>query len=126
MCGTTTESQQSTLLDGPQDGVKPGAPMIVQVACKIGNSPAKQLRRRLALRVDKSQLSSKEYCALGLYDPELSVDQKCEYLSMAANKKFDRSFAPSILAATHSFVAGYFRYCHQGKRWSQSYSGQCS
>ncbi|MEO9514276.1 MAG: hypothetical protein ABJH45_15055 [Paracoccaceae bacterium] len=75
MCGTTAESQKSTLLDGLQDGAKPEAPVIVQVACKFGISPAKQLRENLALRVDKSQLSSKEYCALGLYDPELSVDQ---------------------------------------------------
>lgn len=50
MSGTTAESQKSTLLDGPQDGTKPDAPVIVQVACEFGISPAKQLRQSLALR----------------------------------------------------------------------------
>ena len=50
MSGTTAESQKSTLLDGPQDGAKPDAPVIVQVACEFGISPAKQLGQSLALR----------------------------------------------------------------------------
>ena len=49
MSGTTPESQNSTLLDGPQDGAKPDASVIVQVAQKFGVSPAKQSRDDLVL-----------------------------------------------------------------------------
>ncbi|MEP3637437.1 MAG: hypothetical protein ABJN14_09280 [Paracoccaceae bacterium] len=110
MSDTTAESQKSILLDGPQDRAKPDAPVIVQVARKFGVSPAKQSREGLPLRVGKSQLSSKEYYALGLYDPELSTDQKREYIGVAANKNFNKSLTPPILAPTHSFVGNKLLY----------------
>ena len=67
MSGTTPESQNSTLLDGPQDGAKPDASVIVQVAQKFGVSPAKLSREGLSLRVDAShtQAVTSGYCDTG-------------------------------------------------------------
>ena len=110
MSRTNAESQKSTLLDGPLDGGTPDAPVIVQVARQFGVSPAKQLRESLFLRVGKSQLTSSDYYELGLHDPELSRDQKREYIGVIANKKFNKTLTPTILAPTISFVGNKLLY----------------
>ncbi|MEO9896599.1 MAG: sugar-transfer associated ATP-grasp domain-containing protein [Paracoccaceae bacterium] len=110
MTEATVDTPKSTLLDGPKDGANPDAPVIVQVARKYGVSPVKQLRESFGLRVGRSQLSPKEYYALGLYDPEISADHKREFIGVAANKKFNKTLTPPILAPTQSFVGNKLLY----------------
>ena len=110
MSDATVETHKSTLLDGPQSNAKPDTPAIVQVARKFGVSPIKQLGESLALRMGKPKLSSKEYYALGLFDPNISAEHKREFIGVAANKTFNKTLTPPILAPTHSFVGNKLLY----------------
>ncbi len=110
MSDAALETPKTTLLNGPADGAKPDAPAVVQVARQFGISPFKQLRESLALRFGKSQLSSKEYYAYGLYDPAMSSEEKREFVGVTANKSFNTSLTPPILAPTHAFVGNKLLY----------------
>ena len=110
MSDAAIDADKSSLLAGPKDGKGPDAPLIVQVARAHGVSPLKQLRESLGLRLGKSRMSSQEYYAFGLYNPELTPAEKREFVSVASNKVLNKELTPPIIAPTCAFVGNKLLY----------------
>lgn len=103
MSSTTVDDK--ALVSAPKAAGTPAASMMVEVARKFGVSPLRQMREMFALHFGPGKLSQQEYYAAGLYDPEISMAEKREYVGVKGIWNVNTALTPVELPGIQPFVA---------------------
>ena len=100
----------AALLETPQMVKAPAAETLVKVARKYGVSPLRQMREAAMLNVGKSRLFLNEYYSTGVFDPDLSWDEKKQYVGMRSSWDLNEWLSPSALNGALNFVSDKVMY----------------
>lgn len=101
----------TALLEGPAKSRAPESSAIVQVARKFGVSPLRQFREMLLLNRSAARLSFAEYQSNALFNPELTMEQKREFVGVKANWTLNLGMSPYELVRSNQLVTNKFLYC---------------
>ncbi|MBL3701567.1 hypothetical protein GI582_02545 [Sulfitobacter sp. BDSS02] len=99
------EVQDKALLAVPERPPSPPAAMMVEVARKYGVSPLRQMRESFGLAMGKQRFHLHEYYTAGLYDPEISAEEKRQYVGLRASYKLNTRLGAKGLVTMRSFAA---------------------
>ncbi len=108
---TTMAAGCKVLLAPPKDPDVPASATMVTVARKYGVSPFRQLREMFALRRGPGRIALAEYYANGLYDPELTMERKREYVGRIGSWEINVDLSPEKLTETRAFLRDKVMYC---------------
>jgi len=101
---TTATMDDKALLGVPERPPAPPASMMVEVARKYGVSPLRQMRESFRLAFGKPKLYLHEYYSSGLYDPDISFDEKSQYVGLRANWTINEWLSPTKLQVRRAFA----------------------
>ncbi len=104
-------AEGKVLLAPPKDPDAPASATMVAVARKYGVSPLRQMREMFALRRGPGRIAPAEYYANGLFDPELSMEQKREYVGRIGSWEINIRLSPEKLTETRAFLRDKVMYC---------------
>lgn len=110
MSSTAVETQNPSLLEGPEAARAPEAPLIVQVARAVGVSPLRQLRESFALRVGAHKLRSSDYYGFRLFDPAMSMEEKRQFVGATGGRLMNTRLTPPQITPTRAFVGNKLLY----------------
>ncbi len=110
MSSAAIETDQKTLLDGPDNSVGSQAPRIVQVAKAHGVSPVTQLRETMALRFGPQSLQAKDYYENCLYDRAIPMAEKKQFAGTTGINRLNAKLTPPVLTPTRAFVGNKLLY----------------
>ena len=79
--------------------------MMVEVARKYGVSPLRQMRESFGLAMGKQRFQLHEYYTAGLYDPEISAEEKRQYVGLRASHNLNTRLGARGLVTMRSFAA---------------------
>lgn len=88
---TAATLENKALVAAPVDPDAPASAQMVGVARKYGISPLAQMREMFTLRYGPGKIALPEYYALGLYDPELSREQKRQHVGRISSWELNES-----------------------------------
>ena len=107
---TVTPSEKS-LLAPPPKPQSPASQMLVEVARTHSVSPIRQMREMLSLNRGAGKLGFHEYYSSGCFDPELSADEKREYVGEKGSFQVNNRLSPMKDTPTRAFVRDKVMYC---------------
>lgn len=107
---TTAAIENKALLAAPKDATAPAAATMVSVARKYGVSPISQMRQMFSLRYGAGRIGLPEFYALGLFDPEMSAQDKKAYVGVEASYRVNRAMSPMDLVGVRFFVGDKVMY----------------
>lgn len=110
MTSTAVDTQNPSLLEGPQAAKAPETPLIVQVARDFGVSPVRQLREGFALRVGAHKLRVSDYYNFRLFDPALTMGQKRQFVGATGSRLMNMAMTPFQITPTRAFVGNKLLY----------------
>lgn len=110
MTSTAVETQNPSLLEGPEAAKAPEAPQIVQVARDFGVSPFRQLRESFALRLGQHKLRSSDYYGFRLFDPDMPMEAKREFVGITGARLMNEAMTPRETTPTRAFVGNKLLY----------------
>ena len=106
----TATFESKALLEAPKDAATPASTVLVAVARKYGLSPVRQMKEMFALRYGPGKIALPEYFANGLYDPELSMAEKKEFVGRIGSYELNRRMSPNDLTYSRVFVGDKVMY----------------
>ena len=98
------------LLGTPLKAPEPASQLILEVARAHGVSPIKQFREMLRLQRGVSGVSFSEYYAGHLYRPELSREEKAEFIGMKGSTTINHRCSPIKLGDMRPFIRDKVMY----------------
>ncbi len=101
---TMTDTDSNALVTPPKKASATKAPVIVEIARKHGVSPLRQLKEMVQLNRGAGKLASTEYYAAGLYDPDIPMTQKREYVGVEGSYQLNVMMSPTNLTGARFFV----------------------
>lgn len=101
MTETTTET---TLLAGPGKTETPTSEMVVLVARAHGTSPFKQAMEMIRARRGDGKVRVDEYYAARVYRPELSAEEKRQFVGRAGSRELNDRLSPHALTGNRAFI----------------------
>lgn len=107
---STTDADAKALLAQPKDAESPASSVMVEVARKYGVSPFRQLREMFALRFGPGKLAFSEYYSNGLYDPDIPMPQKKEYVGRIGSWAINIRLSPEKLTYSRVFLSDKVMY----------------
>ncbi len=107
---TTATLQNKALLVAPQDAKAPASATLVSVARAHGLSPIAQMRQMIALRFGPGKIDQPEYYAYGLFDPDLTLAQKKQFVGREGSWQINDRLNPAKLTESRVFVADKVMY----------------
>jgi len=107
---TTATIDDKALLAAPQDAKAPASATLVSVARAHGLSPFAQMREMIALRFGPGKIDQPEYYAYGLFHPDLTLEQKKEFVGVTGSWKINCRLNPADLTVSRVFVADKVMY----------------
>lgn len=93
-----------TLVSAPTDKGGKVQPIVIRVANEHGTSPFKQFIEITKLRLGASKLASNEYYSAQLYRPELTAEDKRQFVGEVRNKSLNLSMSPPLIARISDFL----------------------
>ncbi|GHF32987.1 sugar-transfer associated ATP-grasp domain-containing protein [Seohaeicola zhoushanensis] len=103
-------AKNTALLEGPGKASAPESSEIVKVAREYGVSPLKQLREMIALNLSPARLEFPEYFSNRLFDPDMTMAQKREYVGKASNWRLNQTLSPHGLVRSNRVVKNKLLY----------------
>ncbi|GAA6200922.1 sugar-transfer associated ATP-grasp domain-containing protein [Aquicoccus sp. SU-CL01552] len=100
-----TAIEPQALLAPPLKPQPAPASKIVEVARRYHVSPLRQLREMIALNLGPGRLDQHEYYDSGLYNPDLSREEKRAFVGKVSSWKLNRRLSPFQLTDMRPFVA---------------------
>lgn len=94
---------QKALLAAPEKAAQPASKMIVEVARQFGVSPIKQMREMFKLD-RKAGISFGEYYAAQHYRPDLTAEEKLQFVGEKGSYKLNLRLSPAKLGDKRSFI----------------------
>lgn len=110
MTAVAATTPENALLETPQMVKAPAAETLVKVARKYSVSPIRQLREAMMLSLGKSRLYLNEYYSTGVFDPDLSWEEKKQYVGMRSSWSLNEWLSPSPLNGALNFVSDKVMY----------------
>jgi putative polysaccharide biosynthesis protein len=107
---TSATIQNKALLVAPKDAKAPASATMVSVARAHGLSPIAQMRQMIALRIGPGKVDQPEYYGYGLFDPDLTLEQKKEFVGRTGSWKINDRLNPAKLTESRVFVADKVMY----------------
>ncbi len=107
---TTATIENKALLVAPRDASPPASATMVAVARAHGLSPLAQMRQMIALRFGPGKIAQPEYYAYRLFDPDLTPDQKREFVGRTGSWQLNNRMNPAKLTGARVFVADKVMY----------------
>jgi hypothetical protein len=110
MTATATDTAANALLAPPSVAAPPKTEKIVAVARKFGVSPLRQLREMLRVCSGPGKLQPSDYYGMCLYDPDISMREKLQYVGTKGSWLINENLSPKALTGVQSFVANKVMY----------------
>lgn len=107
---TAATMDDKALLAVPKAPPPPPAAMIVEVARKHGVSPFRQLREMMTLNLSQGRIYPPEYYSTGLFDPDMSMDEKRQFVGVRGSRRINDWLSPDKLLTMQNFVANKFMF----------------
>ncbi|PCH65643.1 MAG: hypothetical protein COC12_14300 [Rhodobacteraceae bacterium] len=107
---TSATIDDKALLAAPQDAKAPASATLVSVARAHGLSPFAQMRKMIALRFGPGKIDQPEYYAYGLFHPDLTLEQKKEFVGITGSWKINCRLNPADLTVSRVFVSDKVMY----------------
>lgn len=107
---TTTAAQDKALLVAPKLPEAPASQAFVEVARKFGVSPIAQFREMIRLRLSPRKIDLHEYFTFGLYNPDLSAEDKQAYVGQVSTFRTNAKMSPPELTVNLAFVRDKVMY----------------
>ncbi|MEP0506583.1 MAG: sugar-transfer associated ATP-grasp domain-containing protein [Paracoccaceae bacterium] len=92
------------LLGAPMDPSPAASETIVAVARNHGVNPFRQLREMVSMRFGPGRLANHEYYSTGVFDPEISIEDKKRYVGKVGSFEINVAASPLKLTKTRAFV----------------------
>lgn len=105
MSVTAIETDTKALLEPPKLESAPQAEKIVRVAREHGVNPLRQWREMTQLWFSKAKVQSTDYYNLGLFDPEMPMEVKKQFVGTNGSARLNRELTPSELPPARRFVS---------------------
>lgn len=99
------------LLAAPEKPKTPTSQAIVEVARKYSVSPFRQMREMLSLNRGQGKLGFHEYYGSGCFDPDLTRQQKGEFVGENGSYKLNSKLSPFSITSTRAFIRDKVMYC---------------
>lgn len=107
---STLALESKALLAAPKDPDAPASEIMVAVARKYGLSPFRQMREMFALRYGPGKIALPEYYSNGLYEPDLPMERKREYVGRIGSWEINIRLSPERLTQSRVFVGDKVMY----------------
>lgn len=88
------KSAPGVLLPAPEKPVPPAPELIVSVARKYGVSPFRQFFQMMRLRMSRNRLGFHEYYSNQVYHPDISADERHDYVGSVGSWKLNERLSP--------------------------------
>jgi putative polysaccharide biosynthesis protein len=99
------------LLVAPLKPKAPASQIIVEVARKYHVSPFRQLREMLSLKWGPGKLEIHDYYSSGCFNPDLTADQKREFVGEKGSFKLNTRMSPIRSTPARVFIRDKVMYC---------------
>ena len=107
---TTTAVQDKALLVAPKLPDAPASQAFVEVARKYKVSPIAQFREMIKLRMGPRKIDLHEYFTHGLYDPDMTWEEKTAYVGQVSTYRTNCKMSPLALTLNRPFVRDKVMY----------------
>ena len=104
------QTAPKALLAPPANPIPPAAQAIVDVAKAHGVSPFRQMREMWSLRRSTGKIRSDEYHSTGVFNPDLSMEAKREFVGRTGSYQLNNRLSPSALTTMRIFVRDKVMY----------------
>ena len=107
---TTATLNDKALLAAPKHAGAPASATMVRVSRLYGPSPLRQMREMYALRFGPGKLALPEYYSNGLYDPDIPMAAKKQYVGKIGSWLINTRLSPDLLTRTRHFIEDKVMY----------------
>lgn len=101
---------EKALLCAPADPSPAASETMVAVARNHGVSPFRQMREMAAMRFGPGKLANHEYYSTGVFDPEISVEDKKRYVGKIGSYEINVAASPMKLTESRAFLRDKVMY----------------
>ncbi|MEO9820524.1 MAG: sugar-transfer associated ATP-grasp domain-containing protein [Paracoccaceae bacterium] len=98
------------LLGTPMDPSPAASETMVAVARNHGVSPFRQMREMASMRFGPGKLANHEYYSTGVFDPEISIEDKKRYVGKIGSYEINVAASPLKLTETRAFLRDKVMY----------------
>ncbi len=107
---TTITANEKALLEAPKIAETPTSAAFVAVAKKFGVGPFSQFRDMIRLQRGRGKVSFPEYFSLGLFNPEMTLDEKRTFVGEKGSFQANCDMSPVRLTLNRAFVRDKVMY----------------
>ncbi len=101
---------EKTLLGAPLDPAPAASETMVAVARDHGVSPFRQMREMMSLRFGPGKLANHEYYSTGVFDPDISAEDKKRYVGKIGSFEINVAASPMKLTESRAFLRDKVMY----------------